>query len=591
MSAARMTQKPKMKVWGRVFKYVRPRWMLVVLAIGALIGNVSQVFAPMLIARSIDAMVGAGQVDFQSIIYSIVILAVLYLLSALMLWLVSFVSVKLAYSAVGQMRKEAFDTVTRLPLKTLDNMAHGDILSRLGMDCDSVADGLNQLLNQLFSAAVIICSALGFMLYMSPLVTLAVVIATPIVFFVSRLISRRTKQHSAAQQRVLGELSGYVEERVRGLKTITAYNASDYTVERFGDINSRLHSSGFKANFYSSLVNPSTRMVNYISYMLTGLTAGLSAMYLGLGVGSIAAFLTYSALFSKPFNELSAITSNILTAAAGAERVFALTNMDREPADEEGATVLTDPQGNISFDDVSFYYDKSRPLIKNFDLNVVRGSKIAIVGPTGAGKTTIINLIMRFYDTAGGEISLDGHPIKQVTRDSYRRSYGMVLQETWTFEGTVRDNIAYGKPDASQEEVEAAATAAGAHSFILKLTKGYDTVLDDDNRLLSQGQLQMLTIARAMIISPPILILDEATSSVDIITERKIQETFIRIIKDRTSFVIAHRLSTIIDADTIIVMDKGSVIETGSHKELMDKGGFYHTLYNSQFESSETVDM
>lgn len=573
-----------MPVLKRLLKYSKTHMGLIVLvALFALSGNVFSVISPTIIGNIIDKMVGVSNVDFAYIKRTLLLLAVIYFISSLSVWLSTSLGTKVAYKIVQQIRKEAFDNLTKLKIRVIDDMSVGNIMSRFSTDADMLIEALTQIFNLIFAAAVIVFASLGIMLYLSPLVTLAVVITTPLVFIVSRFVATRSSAFLKDQQKTMGELSGLAQEYIKGLRVIKIFDFEKAAQEKFEKVTDKLAEVGQRAQFMSSLVNPTTRIVNYIGYVLVGLVGGLSAIYLRFSVGDIAAFLTYSTLFSRPFNEFSAVTSQILGGLAGADRIFEIIDMPPEKPDDLDATQINHASGEIIFDNVNFSYDLSRPLIKDLSFEAGVGKKVAIVGPTGAGKTTLINLLMRFYETDSGKITLDGQDITTITKDSYRRSFGLVLQETQLFNATVAQNIAYGRPNASMEEIIDAAKRANAHPFILTLPNGYDTIIDESGENISAGQKQLITIARAMLLEPPLLILDEATSSVDALTEQKIQATFAKMTKGRTSFVIAHRLSTIKDADIILVMDKGSVIEKGTHEELIKMGGFYYRLYNSQF--------
>lgn len=573
------------KTGKRLYGYAkRYKGLLLLILLFAVVGNVLALTAPMLIGEGINSIVGVGNVDYANLVRIIVILAGTYVLSTVLQWICAALATKAATQTVYQIRKDAFDNLTNLPMKFIDRRSHGDLISSFSNDADAVSDGLTQLFTQLFAGIVTIAAALGFMLYLSPIVTAAVVVVTPLVFLVAKFVTKLSGKQFVAQQRLLGELNGYVEEQIKGLRVAKAFGYEDRARKTFSEINGRLYGVGQKAQFYSSLTNPTTRFLNYVSYVLVGVVGGLCAIFLGFSVGGIASFITYSSLFSRPFNELTAITTQLMSALAAAERIFAIIDEPREESDSGNAVLPTDAKGEVGFHDVSFSYLPERPLIKGFCLQVPAGSTVAIVGPTGAGKTTMVNLLMRFYEVTGGSITIDGTDVHSLTRNSLRRSFGMVLQETWLFEGSIRDNIAYGKPDATDEEIKAASKAASAHSFIRRLPNGYNTQIEEGGENLSQGQRQLLTIARAMLLNPPMLILDEATSSVDTLTEQKIQRTFLQMMQGRTSFVIAHRLSTIREADLIIVMNNGEVIEQGTHQELLRRGGFYAGLYNSQFQ-------
>lgn len=569
------------RLLSHVGKHRKTIWGILLCAIA---GNALALLSPLLVGRSIDHIRASNDVDFPALLDNILLLGLLYVGSALLLWLCAALAVRLSNRTALSLRKDTFARLTHLPLSFFDTNPHGDIVNRFTNDADAVSDGLSQFFTQFFSGIVTILFALGFMLYLSPLVTLAVIIATPLIFVVGKTVTRLSSRQFREQQRILGELSGHTEEQLRGQRVVVAFGSAPHAQREFERIDQELYVVGQKAQFYSSLTNPTTRFVNYIGYILVGLVGALSAIYFGFSIGGIASFLTYTSLFSRPFNEFTAMTTQLMTALAAAERMFSLIDQEPESEDAQAKEHRGNIQGHILFDHVAFSYQPDRPLIQDFSLSVPPGSSVAIVGPTGAGKTTMVNLLMRFYDVKGGRILLDGTPIDELPRDRLRRSFGMVLQETWLFRGTIRDNIAYGHPGATDEEIQAAARAAGAHSFIKRLPEGYQSIIDEGGENISQGQKQLLTIARAMLLKPPMLILDEATSSVDVLTEQKIQQTFLQMMQGHTSFVIAHRLSTIRRADLILVMNQGRVIEQGSHDELLAKGGFYSTLYNSQFD-------
>ena len=573
------------KAWKRLYQYAkRFKLTLLLVILLAVIGNVVSMLGPLLVGEALDCIAEPGHIDYAALARILAMLAGVYVFGAATLWLCAVFATKASTQIVRQLRGDAFARLMKLPLKYTDRRAHGDIISSFSNDADAVGDGLTQLFTQLFSGVMTIAAALGFMLYLSPLVTLAVVVVTPLIFLVAKWVAKLSGRQFAAQQRILGELGGYAEEQIKGLRVVKAFAYERRAQETFSEINGRLYTVGQRAQFYSSLTNPTTRFLNYVSYVLVGLTGGLCAIYFGFSVGGIASFITYSTQFSRPFNELSAITTQLMSALAAAERLFRLIDEPSEESDADNPALPETVSGHVAFDHISFAYDPSRPLIEDFCLEVPPGSSVAIVGPTGAGKTTLVNLLMRFYDVTDGAILVDGTPVTDVRRDSLRRCFGMVLQETWLFNGTIRDNIAYGKPGATDDEIIAAARAASAHSFIRRLPAGYDTVIDEGGENLSQGQRQLLTIARAMLLNPPMLILDEATSSVDTLTEQKIQATFLKMMNGRTSFIIAHRLSTIRGTDRIIVMNNGSVIEQGTHDELLARDGFYAKLYSSQFD-------
>jgi ABC-type multidrug transport system fused ATPase/permease subunit len=568
------------RLWGYVGRY---KALLTVVFIFALLGNTISIFTPLLTGHAIDKIVGASQVDFNGLIHIIIQLLVLFLVSSLFQWLMSYVSSIVSYNTIYDIRKEAFDKLNTLPLKYFDGNAHGDIISRLTNDIDAISDGLLQGITQVMSAAVIIAGCFIFMLTISPIITLAVVLITPLCFLIASFIAKHSKRMFAEQSKTVGDLNGYVEEIIGNQKIVNAFGYEEESLKHFKEINNRLYKAGQKAQWYSSLTNPTTRLINNIAYVSVTVMGGFLAVAGKLSVGNIASFLTYSNQFAKPINEITAIASQIQAAFASAERIFFLIDLKEETPVLKPEESFVDCEGRVSFKQVSFSYREEVPLIRNLNLEVDKGNMIAIVGPTGSGKTTLVNLLMRFYDVNTGEIKIDGKDIYHINRDKLRRTIGMVLQESWLFSGTVAENIAYGRPEATREEIISAAKAARAHGFIKRLPDGYDTRIDEDGGNLSQGQKQLLTIARVMIIDPPMLILDEATSSIDTRTEINIQKAFTKMMEGRTSFVIAHRLSTIKEADIILVLQHGDIVEQGSHEELLKKKGFYYTLYNSQF--------
>ncbi|BCJ95609.1 sugar ABC transporter ATP-binding protein [Anaerocolumna cellulosilytica] len=568
------------RLWGYIGRY---KLQLIVVFLFALIGNTLYIFTPLLTGQAIDKIIGVGNVDFNGLVILLIKLLIIYVLSSLFQWLMSVVSSVAANNTIHDIRKDAFNKLNTLPLKYYDNHSHGDVISRLTNDIDAISDGLFQGITQVMSAVVIIAGCFIFMLTISPLITLIVVFITPLCFFIASFIAKHSRKMFAKQSQTVGELNGFVEEMIGNQKIVKAFGYEDRAYKSFKEINDRLYKAGQKAQWYSSLTNPTTRLVNNIAYVSVTIIGGFLALAAKLSIGNIASFLNYSNQFAKPINEITSITSQIQAAFASAERVFALLDEEPEIPVNVPEAELKDCQGRVSFNGVSFSYRPEVPLIKNLNLEVEKGNMVAIVGPTGSGKTTLVNLLMRFYDINGGEIKIDGTNIYQVNRDNLRQTIGMVLQESWLFSGTVADNISYGKPEATRAEIIEAAKAAKAHSFISKLPNGYDTIIDEDGGNLSQGQKQLLTIARVLIIDPPMLILDEATSSIDTRTEINIQKAFSKMMEGKTSFIIAHRLSTIKEADIILVLKNGDIIEQGSHEELLQKKGFYHTLYYSQF--------
>lgn len=559
------------------------KFSIIMALVCAFFASAGVVLATYLNGVAIDQIAGPGNVNFKGLILVLTSLGIIYLLSSLFQWFISRYANKVSYMVVRDMRRETFSNLNDQPLSYYDHHPHGDLISRFTNDLDSVSDAMAVSITNLFSGAVTVLTALAFMLYLNIWITLAILLVTPICLLVAYYITKYSQKAFQKQQQSVGELSSFVSEIVGNQKIVKAFNREQRSEEQFGEISEGLRKTGTKAMFGSALVNPSTRFVNNISYIVVGVVGGIVCITQGVSVGILSSFLIYSAQFAKPFNEISGITAQIQTAFASLDRIFSLIDAKPQQPDPQDAVELTDCQGNIRFDNVYFSYDKNKPLIRGLSFEAHHGEMIAIVGPTGCGKTTLVNLLMRFYDIDAGKISIDGIDIMKITRDSLRKSFGMVLQDTWLFAGTIRDNIAYGRPGATEAEVLAAAKAAHAHSFIKRLPNGYNTVVSDDGGELSQGQRQLLTIARAMLADPEMLILDEATSSIDTLTEIRIQKAFLKLMEGRTSFVIAHRLSTITSADLILVMDKGNIIEQGTHHQLLSRGGFYTNLYNSQF--------
>lgn len=572
----------------RLLIYTKPyRGYLIAAMVSALISVLLTLTVPVLIGDGVDCIVGAGDVDYKGLLQILILLGASVAGTAVFQWLMSYFTNVITYRTVKDLRIQLFQKLNGVPLRYIDRTAHGDFISRVVNDIDQVSDGLLQGFTQLFTGIITIVGTLVFMLMANVWVALLVFVLTPLSLFVASFIAKNSYKHFRGQTAIQGELSGYVEEMVANQKLVKAFNYEERSEKAFDEINARLYEQGQKAQFFSSLSNPSTRFVNAVVYAAVGLTGAVSAIAGHISVGQISMFLSYAQQYTKPFNEVTGIITQLQTAFASAQRVFAVLDEPVEEPDASDAIVATSCKGQVDIEKVDFAYDPSRPLIENMNLKVKPGQRVAIVGPTGCGKTTLINLLMRFYDVNAGQISIDGTPIRSMTRNGMRSLFGMVLQESWLFSGTIRENIAYGKPDATDEEVEAAAKAAHAHSFIKRLPKGYDTVIAEDGGNISQGQRQLLCIARVMLVDPPMLILDEATSNIDTRTEILVQEAFQKMMEGRTSFVVAHRLSTIREADVILVMNQGHVVEQGTHQELLAKDGFYANLYNSQFARTE----
>ena len=556
------------------------RKYLILVIISALLANIFMLVAPYISGRAIDFIKGENNVDFPMVAKIIGILFAVYVLNALFTWGMTVFTNALSNHSIKKMRKDAFGKISKLPLKFFDGHSHGDIISRLTNDIDAVSEGLLQGITQLFSGIVTVVGSLVLMFLLDWRITLCVIVITIICIFVSKAIATNSGKMFRLQAQTIGELNGYVSETVGNLKVVKAFGYEDKSSEVFGEINARLYDCGQKAQFYSSLVNPTTRYINNLAYISVGVLGGLAALAGHLSVGIISSFLIYATQFARPINDMTSILTQLQSAQAAAARIFALGEIEPETPDEDRPE-LEVKNGEVMFKDVDFSYNKDKELIKDLNIAAKPGQRVAIVGPTGAGKTTIVNLLMNFYGVDKGTIFVDGQAIDSVQRDSLRKNFGMVLQDTWLFAGTVKENIAYGKEGATDEEIINAAKAASAHGFIKRLPNGYDTMITEDGGNLSSGQKQLLTIARAMLSDPKILILDEATSNVDTMTEQRIQKAFLKMMEGRTSFIIAHRLSTIREADLILVMDKGRIIEQGTHNELLAKNGFYTKLYNS----------
>lgn len=575
----------------RVLQYVKPYRVLVIVSLlCACVSAAAQLLIPILTGKAIDQMIGAGQVNLPGVLVFAVWIAVVAALSAVAQQFLATSNNKIAYNISRDLRNAAFHKLQRLPLSYLDAHPSGDLVSRMIADVDTFSDGLLMGFTQLFTGVVLIVGTLTIMLIKNWMIALLVVVLTPLSMFVASFIARKTHHYFTEQARVRGQQTALINELIEGQKVVQSFGHEAASLSDFDCINDELGRVSLNATFFSSLTNPSTRLVNNIIYAAVALVGALSAVGGGISVGDLSVFLSYASQYAKPFNEISGVVTELQNALACAARVFSLLDEDDRVPDKEHAAVLS-PKGTVDLKDVYFRYVPDRPLIEGFNLHVKPGQRIAIVGPTGCGKTTMINLLMRFYDVNSGAILVDGTDIRDATRHSLRKSFGMVLQDTWLKAGTIRDNIAYGRPDASEEDVIAAAKAAHAHSFIRRLPDGYDTVITENGGNISQGQKQLLCIARVMLGGengelPPMLILDEATSSIDTRTEIKIQSAFARLMNGRTSFIVAHRLSTIQEADVILVMKDGHIIEQGTHEELLKKQGFYANLYQSQFALS-----
>lgn len=568
----------------RLLSFTRPYLSHLALALFfAVIGVSMTLYAPVLTGRAIDLVAGKGAVDFQALKKILEALAGVVATAALSQWLMGLCTNKITYLTVRDIRVKAFDRLQKVPLRFIDTMPHGDILSRVAVDAEQVADGLLMGFTQLFTGIVTIFGTIGFMAVINVKITLLVVFVTPLSLFVANFIAKRTFKFFKVQSETRGEMTALINETVGNLKLVKAFGYEEKSREKFEEINARLQNCGVKALFFSSITNPCTRFVNGVVYTLVGIVGALSAVAGVLSVGQLSCFLSYANQYTKPFNEISGVIAELQSALASAKRLFEIIDATPETPDAEDAKILRRADGSVDLEHVYFSYVPEIKLIEDLSLNVKAGQKIAIVGKTGCGKTTLINLLMRFYDVNAGSISVSKTNVEEMTRDSLRAQFGMVLQETWLKSGTVRENIAYGKPAASDYEIVSAAVAAHADGFIKRLPDGYDTVIGEDGGSLSQGQKQLLCIARAMLSLPSMLILDEATSSIDTRTEIYVQKAFDEMMKGRTSFVVAHRLSTIRRADLILVMDSGRIVERGTHAELLEKGGFYANLHNSQF--------
>ena len=585
---SKLTPEQRSATLRRVLRRIRPYSFFVLCSlIVAAVSVAAQLYIPILCGNAIDAMLGAGNVQMASVLKIIARILIVAAAAALAQWLLSVCNNRITFSVSRDLRNAALRKIQSLPLSYLDSHPSGDIVSRMIADVDTFADGLLMGFTQLFSGLLTIFGTLLFMLSENVPITLVVVCITPLSLVVASFLAKRSYGYFQSQTRVRGEQTALVNEMIEGQKVVQAFGHEAESLASFDKVNTRLQDVSLKAIFFSSLTNPATRFVNNIVYAGVGLVGAVYAVRGGITIGQLSVFLSYANQYTKPFNEISGVVTELQNALACAARVFELLDAEDQIPEADHAAPLT-PDGHVQLENVSFRYLPDRPLIEGLSLDVKPGQRIAIVGPTGCGKTTLINLLMRFYDVNGGSIKVSGTDIRDVTRASLRGSYGMVLQDTWLRAGTIRENIAYGKPDATEAEILAAAKAAHAHSFIRRLPNGYDTVIAEDGGNISQGQKQLLCIARVMLCLPPMLILDEATSSIDTRTEVRIQAAFAQMMKGRTSFIVAHRLSTIREADVILVMQDGHIVEQGNHDELLAKGGFYAKLYNSQFEGVAT---
>lgn len=568
----------------KVLRYIRRYWgYLGASIILAAVTVALTLYLPILIGQAVDRIVGKGAVDFAGIFVILRKMAVIIGLTAVAQWIMNACNNKITYNVIRDIRTEAFEKIEKLPLKYLDAHSYGEIVSRVIADVDQFADGLLMGFTQFFTGIVTIFGTLIFMLTISVRITVAVVVITPVSLFVASFIAKKTFSMFKLQSETRGEQTAFIEEMVGNQKVVQAFSHEDEALEKFDEINERLQKYSLRAIFFSSITNPSTRFVNSLVYATVGVVGAFTAIAGGISVGQLSSLLSYANQYTKPFNEISGVVTELQNALACAKRVFDFIEEEPETKDDQDAVVLTDAKGNLKLEHVGFSYKKEVPLLKGLNLEVKPGQKIAIVGPTGCGKTTLINLLMRFYDVDEGVIRMEGEDIRHITRDSLRENYGMVLQETWLKSATIAENIAYGNPQATREEIIHAAKEAHAHSFITRMPDGYDTVISEEGGNLSQGQKQLLCIARVMLRLPPVLILDEATSSIDTRTEIQVQKAFEKLMEGRTSFIVAHRLSTIRTADRILVMKDGNIIEQGTHEELLAQNGFYRQLYESQF--------
>lgn len=570
----------------KILKKIKPYTGYLVLALLSAVISVSlTLYIPVLVGQAIDNIIDADNVNFTAIVQILIYIAIGIVGVTVFQWLMNYFTNIISYRTVRDLRREIFEKFNNVPLAYIDKHPHGDLISRVINDVEAVGDGLTQMFLQLFSGVVTIVGTLIFMLMIDWKIALTVFILTPLSLFVAAFIGKMMHKRFTEQQILQGEISSYVEEYVGNQRIVKAFSYEERAFDNFDKFNTKLYDVGFKAQFSGALANPCTRFVNAMVYAAVGVIGAISVITSAgaLTVGQLSCFLTYANQYTKPFNEVTGVLTQLQTALAAAGRVFEVLEAENEVPDADSNKKIENCKGNVKIENVSFSYTKDRPLIKNFSLDVKSGSQVAIVGPTGCGKTTFINLLMRFYDTDSGKISIDGVDIKDISRDNLRKQYGMVLQDSWLFSGTIMENLRYGNENATDEEVISAAKSAYAHSFIRRMPNGYNTVISENGGNLSQGQKQLLCIARAMLTDPSILILDEATSSIDTLTEIRVQKAFVKMMKGRTSFVVAHRLSTIKESDIILVMKDGNIVEQGNHEELLNKNGFYSVLYNSQF--------
>ena len=575
------------KTLKRVLQYIdKYKYYLIISILFATVTVALTLYAPILIGNAIDLIVGKANVDFSGIIRILVRLGIIIGATAVLQWLMNVCNNKITYNVSRDLRQQAFEKIERVPISYIDNHPSGDVVSRVINDVDQLADGLLMGFTQLFTGVVTIIGTLAFMLYINPLITLVVVVVTPLSFFIARFIAKKTYNMFFLQSKTRGEQTAFIDEMISNQKIADAYNMDEENLKRFDDINSRLANHSLKATFFSSITNPATRFVNSIVYASVALFGAIMAIKGNITVGILSCFLSYANQYTKPFNEISSVVTELQNSLACAGRVLNFIDEEEITPDKKDAIELNNPKGNITISNLDFSYNPEKELITNLNLDVKEGITVAIVGPTGCGKTTLINLLMRFYDAQNGEIKIDGVNTLDIKRKSLRENFGMVLQDTWLKSGTIMDNIRLANPNASDDEVVESAKKAHSHSFIKRLPNGYDTFIGEDGGSLSQGQKQLLCITRLMLSPPPMLILDEATSSIDTRTEIKIQKAFNTLMQGRTTFIVAHRLSTIKNADIILVMNNGNIIEQGSHDELYEKHGFYYNLYNSQFPKS-----